>query len=99
MGFLKYFTAQTVSELVPLPSGSFSVDSEGGIIVSTLPQAFPPALLRELGHLAIEMFRGARDAQMPITEFSVTYPALRLTARELRGGAIVFFFPLSLAST
>ncbi len=99
MGILSFLSRPSASELVRLPTGSFTVDSEERIIVSTLPQTFPPALVREIGHLVIATFRGAREAQMPISEFTASFPALKLSARELGGGAIVFFTPRSMTST
>ena len=32
---------------------------------------------------------------MPLGEVSIHYASLRITARELRGGAIIFLFPLT----
>jgi hypothetical protein len=46
-----------------------------------------------LGRDVIELFREARTAQMPLAEVSLHYGSLRITARELRGGAIIFLFP------
>ena len=41
----------------------------------------------------LELFREARAAQMPLAEVSLHFGSLRITARELRGGAIIFLFP------
>jgi len=41
----------------------------------------------------VVLFREARDAQMPLAELTLHYASLRITARELRGGAIIFLFP------
>ena len=99
MGILRYFSGSSAFKLVRLPTGCFTVDSSERIIVSTLPQTFPPALAREIGHLVIATFQGAREAQLPLTELTAHYAALKLTARELKGGAIIFFSPRSLNST
>ena len=40
-----------------------------------------------------QFFREARAAQMPLAEVSLHFGSLRITARELRGGAIIFLFP------
>ena len=41
----------------------------------------------------LELFREARAGQMPLAEVSLHFGSLRITARELRGGAIIFLFP------
>ena len=38
------------------------------------------------------LFREAREAQMPLAEVSIHFASLRITAREMRGGAIIFLF-------
>lgn len=96
MGFLKlFFKASTANRLMPLPSGSFTLDREGAVMTSTLPQSFPPTQLREIGQQVLASFRGAQKAQMPLSEIIIHYAALKLLARELRGGAIVFIMPLA----
>jgi len=76
-----------------LPAGTVTVDRQGHIVTSTVSSAFPQALLQAIGRDVLELFRGARTAQMPLAEISLHYGSLRITARELRGGAIVFLFP------
>lgn len=94
MGFLKLFSSkQTTSQLKLLPSGSFTLDREGRIMTSTLPQSFPAAEMRELGRQVLEAFRNAQKAQMQLSEIIIHYAALKLLARELRGGAIIFLMP------
>jgi hypothetical protein len=46
----------------------------------------------------LEGFRSARMANLPFTEIIIRYPNLKLTARELGGGAIVFLVPQTLYS-
>lgn len=97
MGLLSLFTRGGSSgTLMRLPQGSFTVDRNGSVSVSTLPHAFPRAVLDEIAVRVLEGFRDARTAQLPLTEIVVDYAALRLTARELRGGAIIFLSPRSL---
>jgi hypothetical protein len=79
-----------------LPSGSFTLDHEGNVVVSTLPQGFPQSEMREIGGRVLAFFRGAQKAQMPLTELNVYYPTLKLTARSLRGGALIFLSPQTL---
>ena len=96
MGFLsRLFKAKRVN-LVQLPAGSFTVDKAGAIMTSTLPQAFPSAHLRVIGDQVLAAFRGAERAQMPMTEIIIHYSALKILARELRGGAMVFLMPQTL---
>ena len=80
-----------------LPSGAFSLDAHGRIIVSTLPRCFPEAQMREIGQRVLAFFRGAQDAQLPVQELNVYYPSLKVTARNLRGGALVFLSPQPLS--
>ena len=92
MGFLKkIFRARAAVQ--QLPSGSVTVNPQGRIVTSTISSAYPPALLREIGREVLTLFREAREAQMPLAEVSIHYASLRVTARELRGGAIIFLSP------
>ncbi len=93
MGFLNVFKSKPGAQLLKLPTGSFTMDREGRIIVSTLPGSFPRDLVREIADHVLDAFRTAGAAQQPLSELVVDYPALRRTARELRGGAIVFLAP------
>ncbi|MFM1944418.1 MAG: hypothetical protein RI897_3400 [Verrucomicrobiota bacterium] len=95
MGLLNLFK-KSVSEgpgLTRLPSGSYTIDATGKVLVSTLPRAFPEARLKEISHQVLQAFRLAREANMAVSEVVVHYASLRLTARELRGGAIIFLAP------
>ena len=98
MGFLNFFFKSAPSPLVRLPTGSFTMDREGRVISTTLPQSFPASHVQEMGRQVLAFFRSADTAQMPMSELVVYYPALKLTARELRGGAIVFVTPQTLTS-
>ena len=79
-----------------IPSGTFSLDHEGRIISSTLPQSFPASEMRKIGDRVLAFFRNAQNAQMPLQELNVYYPTLRVTARNLRGGALIFLLPQTL---
>ena len=96
MGLLALFSKPSRSGLVHLPSGSFTVDRDGKIMTSTLPQSFPASSMEGIGEQVIASFRAARAAQMPLAEIIVYYAALKILARELRGGAIIFLMPQSL---
>lgn len=93
MGFLSFFSKAESPALVRLPSGSFSVDAEGHVVASTLPQSFPAAQVREISHLVLGAFKEARETGVPLAELNIEYRALRLTAKELRGGAMIFVSP------
>ena len=92
MGFLKRFFHSRAA-VQQLPTGSLTVDRNGQVVTTTVSSAYPKALLREIGHEVLVLFREARTAQMPMAEISLHYGSLHITARELRGGAIIFLFP------
>jgi hypothetical protein len=97
MGLLSLF-AKPPTKLVPLPSGSFSVDRNGRILISTLSRGFPTELVEEIATRVLATFRSADAAQLPLSEITIRYSSLKITARELRGGAIVFLVPQTLSS-
>jgi hypothetical protein len=92
MGFLKKIFRRTAA-VQELPSGSLTVDRNGNTITSTISSAYPSSLLKEIARDVLKLFQEARDAQMPLAEISLHFASLRVTARELRGGAIIFLFP------
>lgn len=96
MGLLTLFSRPGGSRLMHLTSGSFTVDRDGQIMTSTLPQSFPPAEIRDIGQKVLAAFLHAQQAHLPLSELIIHYTALKLLARELRGGAIVFLMPHSL---
>src|SRR5688500_13999762 len=93
MGLLDLFSRAGRKALVHLPSGSFTMDREGKVMTSTLPQSFPENFIHEIGKQVLACFRGAEKAQMPMSEIILHFAALKILARELRGGAIVFLMP------
>lgn len=97
MGLLNFFSSKTedVVNLTRLSSGSITVDAEGNIITSTLPRSFPDFQVQEIGTRVLKIFQDAKVSQMPLTELILEFPALKITARELRGGAIIFLAPSS----
>ena len=92
MGFLKKLFRRPAA-VQELPSGSLTVDRNGNTITSTISSTYPARLLREIARDVLRIFSEARDAQMPLAEISIHFASLRVTARELRGGAIIFLFP------
>ena len=97
MGLLSFLSKKS-KPLLPLPRGSFTVDREGRVLASTLPQSYPASYAQTIGLEVLAAFREAHGAQMPISEFVIRYSSLKLTARELRGGAIVFLTPQTISS-
>jgi hypothetical protein len=95
MGLLTLFS-KAPGPLLRHFSGSFTVDREGTVVISTLPSSFPGELIDEIAHEVLATFRGAETASLPLSELNVNYPSLQITARELRGGAIVFLTPKAL---
>jgi len=92
MGFLKRFFRGRAG-VQQLPTGTITVDRNGCIITSTVSSAYPQKLLRDIGRDVLGLFREARTAQMPLAEISLQFGSLHITARELRGGAVIFLFP------
>jgi hypothetical protein len=93
MGFLKFLPKSKASTLLQLPSGSFTVDRTGAVLTQTLPSNFPREIVTDLAHKVLSAFREATQAQLPLSQLIVDYPSLRITARELRGGAMIFLSP------
>ena len=101
MGLLSLFSKPAPEEpsLLRLPTGSFTVDREGALLVGTLPSSFPSDLVDAIAQVVLQTFREATDAQMLLTEVIIQYPSLRISARELRGGAIIYLSPKGPSST
>lgn len=95
MGLLNLFSKP--STLIQLPRGSFTVDKDGRVLASTLPRAFPEEFAEEIALQVLGAFRSAQKAQITLSEIIVQYTNLKVTARELRGGAIIFLVPKNLS--
>jgi hypothetical protein len=92
MGLLS-FLSKPAPTLARLPSGSLTVDSEGCLLASTVSSSFPGEVIDDIAHEVLVAFREASEAQLPLSELCINYPSLKITARELRGGAILFLVP------
>jgi hypothetical protein len=92
MGLLSLF-AKPAPTLVRLPAGSFTVDRDGRVLTGTLPSSFPTGLVKDIARQVRAAFSEAAASQLPLSEFVINYPSLKISARELRGGAIVFLAP------
>ncbi len=92
MGLLNLFS-KSAPPLSQLPSGCFTMDRAGNVVIATVSSSYPAATLQEIGQHVLDTFREARRAQLPLAELIVHYGSLKITARELRGGALVFLTP------
>jgi hypothetical protein len=96
MGFLGLFkkgSAPEAAGLTRLPSGSFTIDPTGRVVASTLPGSFPSHMVEQISSVVLGMFRSAQQADHPLTQIIAEFDSLKLTAKELRGGAIIFLAP------
>ncbi len=82
-----------------LPSGTFTIDRTGRLVTSTISTDFPEKLALEIGRAVLDTFLKAKAAEVVMTELTITFAAVKLTARELRGGAIVFLAPRDASNT
>jgi hypothetical protein len=98
MGFLKLF-AKSRPALQRLPAGSMTVDRGGNVVTTTVASTYPRGLLRDIAGEVLRLFREAHQAQIPLSELNLEFASLRITAREMRGGAIVFLSPKTTAFT
>jgi hypothetical protein len=92
MGLLSLFS-KPAPALLRLPSGSFTVGRDGRVLMGTLPSSFPSSVVKDIAQQVRAAFAEAATAQLPLTELIINYPSIRIAARELRGGAIVFLSP------
>jgi hypothetical protein len=98
MGLLNLFSKARPA-LQRLPSGSVTVDREGHIVTTTVSSSYPEELLHEIADEVLRLFEEARNAHLPLTEFRIHFASLHITAREARGGAIIFLSPAVSALT
>jgi hypothetical protein len=92
MGLLNLFSKARPT-LQRLPNGSLTVDREGNIVTSTVSSTYPEEMLHVIADEVLRMFQEARKAHLPLTEFRIHFASLHVTAREARGGAIIFLAP------
>ena len=94
MGILKPFS-RTLVPVSPdqLPNGCFAIHRGGGVISSTLPISYPQKLVAEISQVVLNAFKSATDSNLPLNDLHIHYSGLRILARELRGGALIFLTP------
>ncbi len=93
MGFLNLFTSKNSAEVQMLPSGSLTINRDARILASTVSSAISQDILQDIGNRVLQLFRQAHNAQIPVMELTLHFASLQITARELRGGAMIFFTP------
>jgi hypothetical protein len=98
MGFLTKFNKEPKPELKRLPSGTFTIDADCRVVSSTVPCWVPDGQVRDIGQQVLAIFEGARHANLQFSELVVQYSAFKITARTMRGGAIIFLTPRALQS-
>ena len=94
MGLLNIFSKAAEPGLARLPKGSFTVDPSGRILTQTLPQSFPEEHTKEIGRAVLAAFKHAKEVDLPLKEIFIHFAGLKLTAKELRGGAMIFLAPV-----
>jgi hypothetical protein len=92
MGLLNLFS-KPAPTLLRLPAGSFTVDRDGRVLTGTLPSSFPAQLVRQIAEHVRAAFSEAAVAHLPLAELIIHYPSFKISARELRGGAIIYLAP------
>lgn len=97
MGFLGLFE-QTAKTPLKIPTGCFSLDPEGRVISSTMPSSFPQEIIAEIGDTILKTFQESHKTGLGLAEVSIHYASLRITARDLHGGALVFLNPLMMST-
>jgi hypothetical protein len=93
MGFLKKLFSKSRATVQQLPAGSITVNRDGQMVATTVSSGYPEESLRAVARDVLLLFREASEAQMPLDELDIHFASLRITARELRGGAIIFISP------
>jgi hypothetical protein len=97
MGFLGLFENAAKTPL-KIPTGCFSLDPDGNVVSNTLPGSFPPEIMEVIGKTVLVTLQEANETALGLSEISVHYASLRITARDLHGGALVFLNPLMMST-
>lgn len=94
MGILNFFGGGKKPKKVErIPAGSFTVGPHGNILATTLPRSFAEDHAADIGRRFVKLFQEAEEKKLPLTELHVEYAGLKIRARTLRGGAIIFLSP------
>lgn len=97
MGVLKPLARSAKMQRIErLPSGCFTLHRGGAIVASTLSSTFPQQKMQEIGRAVLAAFKSAGEVDLPLTDLHIQYSGMLVTARELRGGALIFLQPVTL---
>src|SRR5829696_6880480 len=97
MGVLKPFSRERKHASVDrLPSGCFTLHRGGELAGSTLPGNFSPDKMLEIGRIVQQAFHSAQTSGLLLTDLHIHYSGLMISARELRGGALIFLSPATM---
>ncbi len=92
MGLLNLFSKPRAA-VHRLPTGSITVDSNGEIVTTTVSSSCPRPVLQNITEEVLTLFREARAKHLPLAELNLHFASLQITARDMRGGAIIFLSP------
>jgi hypothetical protein len=92
MGLLNW-KSKPIAVIQRLPSGSFTVDSHGHVMTTTVASDFPREQLGDIAQQVLSIFREAQAASLPLAELSLHFAEFCVTARDMHGGAIIFLSP------
>lgn len=93
MGLLGWFSKKEAAQPPALPNGSMTMDRNGVILTSTLQKDVPKEALQQTGLAVLHIFREAKAAGVDLTEIDFQLGLVKIKAREMRGGAMIFFSP------
>lgn len=97
MGLLNIFSNSRPT-VHRLPAGSITVDRNGDMVTTTVSSTYPQVLLQNITREVLGLFRQARERELPLAELNLHFASLQVTAREMRGGAIIFLSPKTSSS-
>jgi len=72
------------------------VHRAGGIVGTTLPSSFSQEVVLEIGRVVLDAFNRAAQTNLPLNDLYIHFSGLTITARELKGGALIFLNPATL---
>jgi CheY-like chemotaxis protein len=93
--------ATHLGELIPeandhpthFPTGSYTITSDGRVLVTNLPSSFPRVKMEVIGKVMLSTLATARELDCPLTELAADFPGIEVRARADDGGAIIFITP------
>jgi hypothetical protein len=97
MGVLTTMRERNSVTVDRLPGGCFSLHRGGEIAGSTLPTTFAEEKMAEIGRIVLETFRRAQEANLVLSDIRFHFTGMQISARDLRGGALIFLTPATLA--